>query len=386
VTRVLVVGGGIGGLTVTRGLTRAGVDAVAFERAPALEQIQVGGAIHIWHNGMRGLQQLGLADEVAALGGKAAVVELAEMRSRRGRLITSWSVKEVEHQVGAPTVGVLRPQLHRVLAVGVEEGRLQLGRELTGFEHDADGVTARFADGTEERGDVLVSADGLRSAVRQQLKGEEALHFAGYTSWQGVAQHRDEQTPPGLFRVVWGPGSRFLFYRISEEDVYWEGIFTTEPDGSDPPGGRKQAVSQRFGDWYKPVGSIIEATAEEAITRGDVYVRPPIKQWGEGRVTLLGDAAHPMTNAIGQGANQTIEDAVVLARCVAGGGDPAAALREYERLRIDRTLKIARLAGRLSRLTRIENPVATAVRDRLLSVMFAVAGKRALRKDMAHEF
>jgi 2-polyprenyl-6-methoxyphenol hydroxylase-like FAD-dependent oxidoreductase len=383
---VLVIGGGIGGLTVTRGLARAGVDAVAFERAPSLEQIQVGGAIHVWHNGMRGLQQLDLADEVAALGGSAAVVERAEMRTRGGRLITSWSVKDVEQEVGAPTVGVLRPQLHRVLAAGVEEGRLLLGRELTSFEQDADGVTARFANGSEERGDVLVGADGLRSAVRQQLKGEEALHFAGYTSWQGVAQHRDEHTPPGLFRVVWGPGSRFLFYRISEEEVYWEGIFTTERDGRDPPGGRRQAASQRFGDWHEPVGSIIDATAEEAITRGDVYVRPPIKQWGEGCVTLLGDAAHPMTNAIGQGANQTIEDAVVLAKCLARGEDQTAALHEYEQLRIDRTTKIVNLAGRLSKLTRIENPFATAVRDRLLSVMFAVGGKRALRKDMAHEF
>lgn len=318
--RALVIGGGIGGLTAARALAQADVEVKVFERAAAVEQIQVGGAIHVWHNGMRGLQRLGLADDVTALGGPAAVVQTAQMRNWRGKLLTSWSVAKTERDVGAPTVGVRRPELHRVLAAGVEPGALVFGRECTGFEQRHDGVVARFADGTEEQGDLLIGADGLRSTVRRALLGEQELRFARYASWQALCEHRDDATPEGLFWIVWGPGARFLFYRVDAQRLYWEGIFATEAGGADPPGARKQAVADRFAGWHHPVEAIIAATDEAAITRADVYDRPPTKRWGEGRVTLLGDAAHPMTNAAGQGANQTIEDAVVLASRLQGSG------------------------------------------------------------------
>ena len=385
-TRALVIGGGIGGLTTARALAQQGIDAQVFEKAPTLEKIQVGGAIHVWHNGMRGLQKLGLAEGVEALGGRASAVETAEMRNWKGRLLTRWSPLDTEEEVGAPTVGVTRPELHQVLARGLDDGVLQLGRECTGFEQNAEGVTARFADGAEESGDVLIGADGLRSVVRRGLLGEEELRFARYSSWQSVAEYRDELTPEGLFRVIWGPGARFLYYRLDSERLYWEGIFATERGGKDPEGGRKQAVLQRFGSWAAPVGSIIEATRQEDIGRSDVYDRPPTKKWGEGRVTLLGDAAHPMTNAAGQGANQTIEDAVVLGDRLGRATDLEAGLREYERERIDRSAKIVALAWRLTSLSRWSNPIAIRLRDPLITFMMATGGKRGQRKDMAYEF
>ncbi len=213
-TRALVIGGGIGGLTAARALGRAGIDVSVFERAQTLEEIQVGGAIHVWHNGMRGLQLLELGDKVAALGGAAAVVERAEMRNWHGKLLTSWSPKDVAQKVGAPTVGVIRPELHRALVDGVADSVLQLGRELTGFDQNGDGVVARFADGSSERGDILIGADGLHSTVRHTLRGDEQLRFARYASWQALCDFRDDATPPGLFWIVWGPGARFLFYRV----------------------------------------------------------------------------------------------------------------------------------------------------------------------------
>jgi 2-polyprenyl-6-methoxyphenol hydroxylase-like FAD-dependent oxidoreductase len=386
VTRALVIGGGIGGLTSARALARAGVDVSVFERATSLEQIQVGGAIHVWHNGMRGLQLLELGDEVAALAGPAAVVERAEMRNWQGKLLTAWSPKDVAKKVGAPTVGVIRPELHRALVRGVGDGVLQLGRECSGFEQDGDGIEARFADGSTERGDILIGADGLRSAVRRVLLGDEQLRFARYASWQALCDFRDEATPPGLFWIVWGPGARFLFYRVGEEKLYWEGIFATDAGGGDPPGGRRKAVLERFARWIHPVEAIVAATDEAAIGRSDIYDRPPVKRWGEGRATLLGDAAHPMTNAAGQGANTTIEDAVVLGlRVGRSREDPAAGLRAYEQERIGRTARIANLAWRLTSFSRWRNPGAVVARDRIISMMMVV-GKKAQAKDMEYEF
>ena len=385
-TRALIIGGGIGGLAAARALGRAGLEVSVFERATALDQIQAGGAIHVWHNGMRGLQLLELGDQVAALGGSAAVVERAEMRNWRGKLLTSWSPKDVAEKVGAPTVGVIRPELHRVLVGAVPDGVLQLGRECSRFEQNDDGVIATFADGSTEIGDVLIGADGLRSAVRRILHGDEPLRFARYASWQALCDFHDDAAPPGLFWIVWGPGARFLFYRVGVEQVYWEGIFATDAGGSDPPGGRKQAVAERFSGWTHPVGAIIAATDEAAITRSDIYDRPPIKRWGKERVTLMGDAAHPMTNAAGQGANTTIEDAVVLgSRLGRSGVDPVAGLRAYEQERIGRTTRIAKLAWRLTSFSRWHNPAAVVARDWIISTMMIV-GKKAQAKDMEYEF
>ncbi len=385
-TRALVIGGGIGGLTAARALSRAGLEVKVFERAPSLEKIQVGGAIHLWHNGMSGLQRLELGEQVRALGGPAAVVKTAEMRNWQGKLLTSWSPMEVEQKVGAPTVGVIRPQLHRVLVGAVDDGVLELGRECVGFSQDGEGVVAAFADGSSERGDVLIGADGLRSAVRGTLLGDEELRFARYASWQALCNYEDDAAPVGLFWIVWGPGARFLFYRVSAEQLYWEGIFATDAGGSDPPGGRKAAVAAKFAGWVHPVEAIIAATDEAAIGRSDVYDRPPTKRWGEGRVTLLGDAAHPMTNAAGQGANTTIEDAVVLgSRLASSGGDATAGLRAYEQERIGRTARIANLAWRLTAFSRWSGPVAWRARDRIIATMMIV-GKKAQAKDMEYGF
>ncbi len=384
--RALVIGGGIGGLCAARSLDRAGLDVAVFEKAGSLAHVQVGGAIHVWHNGMRGLQKLGLADEVERTAGRAAAVERAEMRNRHGRLLTAWSVKAAEEELGAPTLGLMRPDLHRTLVAGVDPSTLQLGRRCVGFHSDAGGVTARFEDGGEERGDVLIGADGMRSAVRHGLLGETPPRFAGYASRQAVAEFSGPAAPVGLFWIVWGPGARFLFYRVSAERVYWEGIFATPEGGSDPPGGRKAAVAELFKGWADPIPAIIAATEEQAIGRTDCYDLPSVAKWGEGPVTLLGDAAHAMTNAAGQGANQTIEDAVVLGSSLAGATDGAAALRAYEAKRVKRTAAVSALAWNLSRMSRVKNPVAVAARDRALTAMFAVVGKRAQHKDMAYDF
>jgi 2-polyprenyl-6-methoxyphenol hydroxylase-like FAD-dependent oxidoreductase len=384
VSTALIIGAGIGGLTTARALGRAGFEVKVFEKATSLEQVQVGGAIHVWHNGMRGLQQLELGDEVAALGGPSAFVKTAEMRNWRGRLLTTWSPGETERKLGAPTVGVIRPELHRVLASGVPADTLRLGRECVGFTQNGVGVEAHFADGGTETGDVLIGADGLRSTVRGAVLGDQPLRFGRYASWQALCDVRDDVTPEGLFWIVWGPGARFLFYRVGPDRLYWEGIFATAAGGSDPPGQRRRAVAARFAGWTSPIPEIIAATDEAAISRHDVYDRPPVKRWGDGRVTLLGDAAHPMTNAAGQGANTTIEDAVVLGRRLAGA-DPVNGLRAYEQERIARTTRIANLAWRLTSFSRWSSPVAVHVRDRLISLMMVV-GKRAQAKDMDYQF
>jgi 2-polyprenyl-6-methoxyphenol hydroxylase-like FAD-dependent oxidoreductase len=185
---------------------------------------------------------------------------------------------------------------------------------------------------------------------------------------------------------MWGRGARFLFYRIGPEEVYWEGTFAAPAGGGEPVEQRRQAVLERFKGWSAPTQRIVEATEQTAITRADMYDRPPSKQWGVERVTLIGDAAHAMTNALGQGANQAIEDAVVLARCVADGADPVKGLRDYEAERIPRTTKFASMSWSLARASRLHNPMACAIRNGGLTMGFRLGFARQHPKEMDYSF
>jgi 2-polyprenyl-6-methoxyphenol hydroxylase-like FAD-dependent oxidoreductase len=382
--RALVIGGGIGGLTAAIALRRAGIDAAVFERAPELRQVQVGFGIHLWHNGMKALQSIGVGEQVREVGGEGAVLQRAEFCDRNGRLLGSWSDAAVTATVGAPTVGISRGELHTVLVEALDHG-VELAATCTGFVADADGVTARFADGREERGDVLVGADGLNSVIRKQLLGEQPPRFAGYSTWQAFVDFEDERTPIGLFRTLWGPSVRFLFYRVSSTRLYWMVQIVAQPDEPFPED-KKAFLRERLSGWAEPIDALIEATSPDAITRMDVYDRPPAKHWGTGRTTLLGDAAHPMTNNVGQGANQAIEDAVALAKALSSSPqDPAAALRSYEQSRIPRTTKFTRLSSMLGSMSRWHNPVLCAVRNRFIAFSFSRPMMKKQIQDWSYE-
>ena len=385
--RALIAGAGIAGLTSAIALRQSGVEPVVLERAGAPEQIQVGGCIHVWHNGMRGLQRIGVGERLLELASDVAIVERAEFRTASGRLMYGWSVRDTEQRVGAPTFGVRRPDLHRVLLDAVGDGVVRFGQTCAGFEEDGDGVKVRLQDGGEERGDVLIGADGLRSSLRASLPGATEPRYAGYVSWQAIARVDTDVVPVGLFRVIWGRGARFLFYRIGPEEVYWEGTFAAAAGGKDDPERRKQDVLARFRGWPAPVETIVQASENAAIGRADMYDRPPSKQWGVGRVSLIGDAAHAMTNALGQGANQAIEDALVLARCLgAQEQDPIAGLRDYEQARIPRTTTFASLSWSMARASRLRGALACRLRDIALTVGFRTQFARGHVKDMDYSF
>jgi 2-polyprenyl-6-methoxyphenol hydroxylase-like FAD-dependent oxidoreductase len=383
--RATIAGAGIAGLTSALALREHGVEVTVLERAASPEAIQVGGCIHMWHNGQRGLQRIGVGEPLLAQAGDAAVVSRAEFRTGGGRLMYGWSVRDIEQRVGAPTYGVRRPDLHRVLLDAVGEG-VRFGATCEGFEQDGEGVRVRLAGGGEERGDVLIVADGLRSVLRGQLPDATEPRYAGYVSWQAIARVDTETVPVGLFRVLWGRGARFLFYRIGLEEVYWEGTFAAPAGGGEPANQRGQAVLERFRGWAAPVEAIVQATESAAITRADMYDRPTSKQWGEGRVTPIGDAAHAMTNALGQGANQAIEDAIVLGRCLGDEADPVAGLRAYEAERIPRTTKFASMSWSLARASRLHNPLACAARNAGLTVGFRVGFARQHPQEMSYSF
>ena len=360
----MVVGGGIGGLTAAVALRRAGVEAVVFEKAGELREI--GAGISLWANAMKALQKLGLYEAVLEIG--RPLRPKGELRSPNGEVFYEIPAAAMEERFGDVTAVVHRADLQKTLHAALGEEAIRLGVEFTGFEQDKGGVVARFAGGREERCDLLIGADGLHSVVRRQLLDDGPPLYAGYVAWRGVAELGDEPFPGGGALETWGRGERFGLVKLGRRQVYWYAT-KNAPKGeknAGPRSGRKEELLARFGGWHGPIPIIIKVTEDCNIHRDGVYYREPAKRWGEGRFTLLGDAAHPMTPDLGQGACQAIEDAVVLARSLNEEGDIEAALRLYEERRADRVAYVVRQSRRLGRVGQLENPLLRQLRDATL--------------------
>jgi 2-polyprenyl-6-methoxyphenol hydroxylase-like FAD-dependent oxidoreductase len=375
---VLVVGGGVGGLSTAIALRQKGIDVLACERARELARVEVGAGITLWPNAMLILDRLGVGDEIRARGHQA---DLFQQRTWRGRLLFSWRLDELAGRLGAGMVGVSRPVLHSALVAAAGDA-VRAGAECVDVADDGSEVTAELADGRRETVDVLVGADGLESRVRAKLLGDGPPRYTGLSIWRANVTLPEDAMPAPDFHAYWGPAAKFVWFRSGPTLLSWEGVIAAPPGSTDPPGESKQVAADRFAGWPDVVGEIIAATDPRAIIRTDVLDRPPVKRWGEGRVTLLGDAAHPMTFAVGQGAAQALEDAVVLARCLDDGGCSAAVLRDYEQQRMKRSAHFQNLAWRIARIGRWSGPVGRGVRSGFLRGTQGIA-RKTQEKDMS---
>lgn len=374
-SRVFIVGGGIGGLAAALALGRVGIQAEVFERAPALEE--VGAGLSLWSNAVAALRRLGLDEAVLSRG---TVIGRSVTMDHRGRTLGEESIADLGRRAGHPSACVHRADLQGILAGSLESGRLRLGAAVDGVEQDAEGVTIRRADGQTERGALLVGADGLHSVVRAQLHRPAPPRYAGYVAYRGLARFEHPEVPPGTMRLLVGPGSQVGLLPCGPGRLYWFATVNA-PGVGRPPGGAAE-VRARFRDWYAPVPAMIEATDDAAILRNDILDRPPIWPWGLGRATLLGDAAHPTTPNLGQGACQALEDAVALADRLRRDGLTPDALRTYEASRRRRTELVIRQSWSMGRVLQWEGRPATWLRDALIRSPFGRRRARALFEEL----
>lgn len=362
--KAIVVGAGIGGLTAALALQKAGFAVEVYEQAPELKE--AGAGISLWANAIRALEQLGFGNALRERS--VAYARTAILRSD-GRTIVEISLDELVQRLrlaDTPVVVVLhRADLLDILTKPLGN-TIRLGHRCAGFEIRGERVAARFADGTEAEGDLLIGADGIHSSVRAQLHPGDALRYSGYTAWRAVVKF--DSAGWGVTES-WGAGKRFGVVPMSGGSVYWFATQNTPEGGRAAAGGAKQELSELFRGWHEPIPRLISAIEESAILRNDIVDRDPLRTWGSGPVTLLGDAAHPMTPNLGQGGCQAIEDALALARSVSNARNVPEALRNYEFERIRRTTPIVLGSRRSGRLAQWDNPLACRLRDALLAKM-----------------
>lgn len=367
---IIIAGGGIGGLTAAISLQRRGLDVLVLERAPELRE--AGAGITVQTNAMLVMEALGLSERLTAEG---HVLEEGAVTDANGRVLQEMELADALADIGPPGVAIHRQRLLRALA-DAYQGPLRLGAAVTGFEQSEEGVRVALADGEVIEGAALVGCDGLHSAVRRGLRGEEPLRYAGYTTWRGIA--RDVAVESLGTTEIWGAGDRFGIVPIGQGEVYWFAVAACPEGGADGPDVLDE-LRRRFDGWPDDVGVVLAATVD--VLRSDTHDRPPIERWGEGRMTLLGDAAHPMTPNLGQGAGQAIEDAWALACSLTEhSSDIAAGLRAYEDVRRDRANWFVKQSYRMGSMAQLENPLARMLRNTVLKLTPASLTANEMRR------
>jgi salicylate hydroxylase len=356
--RILIAGGGIGGITTALALRKRGIDALLFEQAEAFRE--VGAGIQISANATRVLRTLGLGDALARV---AAYPEGRDYRAwdTGERLFWTALGKQAEAHFGAPYYHIHRADLLEILVNALREGGVHLNARVQTFEQDEQGVTITLAEGRSITGDVLVGADGIHSTVRAQLFGREQPRYTGCVAWRGlVPAERLTHLNLGQVTGVWmGPNRSIVQYYVSAGRTFnWIGVSRSSQGAQESwlAEGRTQDALAEYADWHPTIRTIIGATP--CVLRQALYDREPLADWQVGRVVLLGDAAHPMMPFYAQGAAQSIEDAYVLAGCVAlRTEEPVVALERYVQLRQPRTAWMQQLSRREEELYQMADPI-----------------------------
>lgn len=373
--RILIIGGGIGGATAAVALRRAGHDAVIFERA--IEPREVGAGIGLWGTAVGALRRLNLAEAVLARG---ETMRTGAFLTWRGRILTRLSADLFERTGGDPLALVHRAELLEELLRPLPTDAVRFGKTLTRFDDSGGSITAHFHDGSRESGDLLIGADGLRSAVRSQLCGAAPPHYSGYTCWRAVVPFPESRIEPGYVGEFWGPGSRFGITRIGRGRIYWWASINTPespPDQSPFDASSKDALLRTHGAYCDPIPDLIRATDAAAIIRNDIHDRRPIRTWHRGRVLLIGDAVHPTTPNLGQGGCMAIEDGVCLGYFLRGAtaDNLDSRFAAFTRFRRAKAASIVRQSRALGALGQWKNPVLRWGRDHAMS-LFAEPGFR----------
>jgi salicylate hydroxylase len=337
---VVIVGGGIGGLFAAKALIANGLSVSVHEQAPSLGEI--GAGVFLTPNSVRQLQRVGLGPSVEARG--ARVGPGSQYFRHDGTPIAP--VQVTDSSGWNATFGMHRADLVEMLAAALPPEVVHTGHRCTGFEQTGDTARVSFANGAVVEGDVVIAADGIHSELRRYVTPPSHPVFSGSVAYRGVIAHaRVPHWPTERWQMWLGKGKHFLTFPLrAAELINYVGFVPADQEMKESwsAPGDPEVLRREFSGWDPRIGSLLNQI--ETTFRWALYDRDPLPTWSRGRLTLLGDAAHPMLPHLGQGANQSIEDGMALATILARANRKTApaALLVYERLRRERVAEVQR--------------------------------------------
>jgi 2-polyprenyl-6-methoxyphenol hydroxylase-like FAD-dependent oxidoreductase len=379
----LVIGGGIAGLATAMALQKAGIDSVVYEAHPTGAD-GIGVFLTLGSNGVDALRVLGADKPALAAGFPTPGIALRNSAGKHlGESSTGRSLPD-----GTTSQTLRRADLYRVLHEQASSRglRIEHGKRLVAAEETGDGVRAVFADGSEVIGDVLIGCDGVHSAVRRIIDpAAPAPTYAGLITNGGYTRGVRVDTVPGSYEMIFGKCAFFGYALALDGEVWW---FANVPRRDEPTRGEVEAISgdewrrrllRLFADDAGPAIPLIEATTQ-LTTMSPIHAIPHLPTWHNGRMIVIGDAAHAPSPSSGQGASLSIEDAVVLAKCLRDHPSPQAAFTRFEAARRPRVERIIKWAARINN-SKAAGPVTRVFRDAMLPMILRMtADSKALRQ------
>ena len=355
----IIIGAGIGGLTTAIALAQKGIQVKIYERASEIKE--VGAGVWIAPNGMKIFNKLGIAQEIATAGKKLKRISVVDLNYKPISLIDG---DEIEAKYQFATIAIHRATLQKILASKVNDEHICLNKEFKGYEQNENSVTVFFEDGSSEVADFLICADGLKSKARNQLLGPQNLRDSGQTCWRFATAFDLPSNEEDNMYEVWAnsTGLRVGYSKIDEKRVY---VYITNAKtraNSEKAANAKKHLLEMCKPFSKTVNDLIESVEENEIIQTDLFDFKPIQKWTDGRVALIGDAAHATTPNLGQGACQAIEDAWVLAEELSTNNNIETSLLTFQKRRIEKAAFITNTSWLFSQITNTSGLMKTIVK------------------------
>jgi 2-polyprenyl-6-methoxyphenol hydroxylase-like FAD-dependent oxidoreductase len=368
--KIVIIGGGITGLTTALTLQKLGFSCQVYEKAPELKA--VGAGIWMQPNAMKVLDWIGLGDQVRAAGQPLSRVDLTDRHLLPLKKLDRTHVQDDSYN---QIISIHRSRLQKVLYDALPLGSVHLGQAYYRHQIEKASVRIHFEEG-QTTADLLLGADGIHSKVRQQLFPKSATRYSGQTCWRGIAPVSlpNERIHHG--QEAWGRKVRFGFAPISEQEVYWFAVANAPQGEKDEPGSKKEKLKAMYQDFHPLIGQIIDQTPPEKILRNDISDLKRLPTWYQNRICLLGDAAHATTPNMGQGGGQGVEDAYYISNILAQEKDYRQAFAQFEKERRKKVDYIVNTSWQFGKMA--HNPLG----QRLFKVMMKWTPERILARQM----
>jgi salicylate hydroxylase len=356
--RMAIVGGGLAGIATARALKTLGIKAEVFETAPALGEI--GAAVNVSPQAVKSLQAIGAGEQIAAVAHSSPGIYTRNMQT--GEFLEFNDRLKTAARYGAPYYTFHRADLLDVIASGLDTSGIHLGHQLTGLQERSDHIALAFANGAEVEAEYVIGADGVRSVIRRALYGADNPTYTGQMVWRSLLNGgdvpEDVLEPTGHIQWV-GPGRHFIAYKIrggklvnivtqQDTDKWVEEGWSTRGDPDE--------MRASFPNPEPRLAKLLSLVTE--CSKWGLFTRPLTRNWGRGRIQLIGDAAHAMLPNAGQGACQAFEDSYILARWLEACPDPVEAFANFRRVRIPRVHGVQRLSMSNARFKHMHDAAA----------------------------
>lgn len=378
--KIIIIGGGIGGLMTAIALNKMGITSTIFEKANSFDAN--GAGLALWANATSILDKFGLLNNLLGYGN---VLNEMKTSTSNGTHLNVVRLNKLESKFHFPSIVLLRQDLQRELLNAIPASQIEFNKQCVKIENDSKTVTVHFSDGTYQTANAVIFADGVHSFARKTIFNLPPLKYAGRTSWRGVAQFNNTVFSGNTNFEIFGDGKRVGVFPLPNNHAYWYAAVNMAQEEAEKQKRTIDCVLSHFQGWVEPVSTLLKNTREERLILTNVNYTTHINKLVSENIALLGDSAHPMTPDLGQGACQAIEDANILAECLASATSISVGFKNYENKRLQRVRSIAKNSFKIGRLRQMGNPIGVTIRNNLFRFLPEKFALRMLERNIITE-